>query len=116
MELERKPYHHIRAYGAVGSLRVGRRKAPPSKFFSSRTPGQIKKNVAVNPAGVVIKARMEAYHEGSKALVRRHTTCVPIRPNRRFTRVGAWRVRCGQLLKHPFISGISPARARLEKF
>jgi hypothetical protein len=79
-------------------------------------PRADKKNVAVNPAGVVIKAHMEAYHEGSKALVRRHTTCVPTRANRRFTRLGAWRVRCGQLLKQPFISGISSARARLEKF
>jgi hypothetical protein len=55
MDSKRKPYHLIRAYGAVGNLRVGRRKALPSKFFSLRTPGQVKKNVAVKAARVVIK-------------------------------------------------------------
>lgn len=43
MDSKRKPYHLIRAYGAVGNLRAGRRKAPPSMFFSLRTTGQIKK-------------------------------------------------------------------------
>ena len=31
----------VRMDGAVGNLRVGPRKAPPSRFFSSRTPGQM---------------------------------------------------------------------------
>jgi hypothetical protein len=43
--------------------------------------GSLKK-AAVKAARVVIGACMEANHQGSNALVRRHTTCVPTRANR----------------------------------
>ena len=64
-----------------GDLRVGRKKAPPFLVMNPRADnkkrgGETREGSHKGTHGSL------SLHQGSKALVRRHTTCVPTRANR----------------------------------